>query len=273
VIAAGIFSVEVARRDPAYSFAGTSVVGRVALLAAGFALAGAGLAYRSRTRGSPFGPLLVAGSLGWLLLEWNSDGVTSSVAFTAGLVLYAPCPAFVGHAVLVFPDGRLSSLMERVAVAVAYAGTVLVLGLLPTVLFDPAADCDACARNLLLVNGHGQAADDLLRAGVWLGVVWASALALLVVLKGARASRAALRSSWIVLSSGAVYLSLVAAMYAASISHGLLWNGSVERRLWLGQAFALVAVVLGVVWSWARARRGRSAVARLVVELLHSPPP
>jgi signal transduction histidine kinase len=211
--------------------------------------------------------------LGWFLFEWNSDGVTSSVAFTAGLVLYATCPAFVGHAVLVFPGGRLSSVTERFAVAVAYGGTVLVLGLLPTLLFDPAAECDACARNLLLVTARGRTAGDLIQIGVWLSVFWASALALLVVLKGARASAAALRSGWIVLSAGAVYLSLVAAMYAASISHGLLWNGSVERGLWLGQAFALVAMVLGVVWSWARARRARAAVAHLVVELLHSPPP
>src|SRR5262249_61437094 len=54
---------------------------------------------------------------------------------------------------------------------------------------------------------------------------------------------------------------------------GLLWTGSVVRRLWLAQGLALVAIVLGVVWSWARAGRARAAVAHLVVELSHSPPP
>jgi signal transduction histidine kinase len=238
------------------------------------ALVGAGLAFWFKGPENSFGPLLVAGGLAWFLLEWNSVGVTSSLVFTAGLVAYATCPAFVGHAVLVFPGGRLSSIADRIAVALAYAGSVLVLGLLPTLFFDPAAEgCGRCARNLLLVIARNRTADGLVRVGVWLGVFWAFALALLVVLKGARGSPAARRSGWLVLAAGAVYLSLVAAMYAASIRHGLLWNGELERRLWLGEAVALVGIALGVAWSWARARRARSAVARLVVELSQSPPP
>jgi signal transduction histidine kinase len=226
-----------------------------------------------RRPGSRFGLLLVAGGFGWFLLEWNSPGVVSSLAFTAGLVLYASSAPFVGHAVLVFPAGRLSSPVERIAVAAAYAGTLLVLGLLPTLLFDPVPECGDCARNLLLVSGRTAAADHLVRVGLWLGVMWASALALLVAFKGARSSAAARRSGWLVFAAGAVYLSLVGAMYASSLRHGFLWNGELERRLWLGQAAALVGVALGVAWSWVRARRGREAVARLVVELAQSPPP
>jgi signal transduction histidine kinase len=45
-----------------------------------------------------------------------------------------------------------------------------------------------------------------------------------------------------------------------------------ERRLWVGQAAALVALALGVSWEWVRGRRTRSALARLVVELAASPP-
>ncbi len=273
-VAAGLFSLAVARNEPALSFAGTSVFGRVALLGPALALVAAGLAFWLRRAESAFGPLLAAGGFGWLLLEWNSPGVASSLGFTAGLVFYASCAPFVGHAVLVFPGGRLSSRIERVAVGVAYGVTVLVLGLLPTLFFDPVAEgCGDCARNLLLVSGRNATADRLVRSGVWFGLVWAFVLALLAAFKGVRSSAAARRSAGLVWTAGAVYLGLVGAMYAASLRRGLLWNGALERRLWFAQAVALVGVVLGVAWSWARARRGRSAVARLVVELAQSPPP
>jgi signal transduction histidine kinase len=273
-IATGVFSVAVVQRDPGASFAGTSVLGRVALLGAGLALVAAGLGFWLGRPKSSFGPLIIAGGFGWFLLEWNSSGVRSSLAFTAGLLLYASCPPFVGHAVLAFPGGALSSRVERAVVVAAYGGTLLVLGLLPTFFFDPAAEgCGDCARNLLLVAARNSTADQLTRVGVWLGVFWAFALALLVALKAARSSGAALRSGWPVLTCGAVYLGLVGASYVGSLRRGFLWNGDLERRLWLGQAVALTGIALGVAWGWARARRGRSAVARLVVELAQSPPP
>src|SRR5438093_4137891 len=62
-------------------------------------------------------------------------------------------------------------------------------------------------------------------------------------------------------------------MFAASFDRGFLANGLGERRLWLGQAVALVGLGAGVGWSWVRARRARSEVARLVVELSQAPPP
>jgi signal transduction histidine kinase len=57
------------------------------------------------------------------------------------------------------------------------------------------------------------------------------------------------------------------------VDRGILWNGHLGRRLWLGEALALVGIALGVAWSWIRLRRSRAAVARLVVELAQSPPP
>ena len=50
-------------------------------------------------------------------------------------------------------------------------------------------------------------------------------------------------------------------------------SGDLERRLWLGQAVALTALAAAVGWSLLRARRTRSSLARLVVELGESPPP
>jgi signal transduction histidine kinase len=266
----GIYSLAVARDEPAHSYAGASAAGAVALVGAGWALIACGLAFWVRRPGSRFGPLLAAAGFAWFLPEWSNPGVGSPPVFTVGLALYAACPPLVAHAVLAFPGGRLASRIEAGAIAVAYTGGLLVLGVLPALVFDPKAEgCGPCPANLLLVSDQGGVAEDLYRAGVYAGLGWAVALLLLAVVKLIRAPSA--RRS--VLAAGAVYLMLVAATFAVSLDRGFLSNGTLERRLWLGQAAALVAVALGIVWSWVRARRARSTVARLVVELAQSPPP
>jgi hypothetical protein len=76
-----------------------------------------------------------------------------------------------------------------------------------------------------------------------------------------------------VLVPAAVYLILVAWDFQHGLDRGFLGNDAVDRRLWLGQAVALVALALGVAWEWVRGRRTRSALAKLVIELAASPPP
>jgi signal transduction histidine kinase len=208
------------------------------------------------------------------LLEWNNAGIGSPLAFTVGLCLYLACPPLVAHAALAYPGGRLSSHLERGLLAVAYAGTLVALGVLPALLFDPESQgCAQCPRNLIHLADNADAVRDLNRAGVYFGLAWALALTVLVSLKLARASAASLRAAGPVLTAGAAYLALVAAVFAASFGEGLISNGTLERRLWFGQAAALVAMTVGVGWSWIRGRRARDTVARLVVELAHSPPP
>jgi signal transduction histidine kinase len=269
-LAAGAFSLRVARDDPSRWFAGTSTIAGVALLAAGWALIGCGLATWVRRPGSRFGPLTAAAGFAWFLLEWNNPGVSSALAFTVGLCLYAACPPVAGHAVLAYPGGRLSSGLERLAVAIAYAGALLVLGLLPALFFDPQAQgCNQCPRNLLAVSNGPGLWTDLNRVGLYGGIAWALALAALATWRLMRAS------SWArpVFAAGAVYLGLVAAWFAFSLDQGLLWNGTLETRLWFVQAAALVALATGVAWNWVRNRRARSTVAQLVVDLAQSPPP
>jgi len=269
-LAAGAFSLDVAQDDPGNWLAGTSTFAGVAFLAAGWALIGCGLVFWLRRPGSRFGPLLTAAGFAWFLPEWNNPGVGSSLAFTVGLCLYAACPPLAGHAVLAYPGGRLGSSLERLAVAIAYAGGLLVLGVLPALVFDPQAQgCWQCPRNLLAVSDRTGLWTDLNRVGLYVGIAWALALAVLAAWKLARAS------SWArpVFAAGAAYLGLVAAWFAVSLDRGLLWYGTLERRLWLVQAAALVFLAIGVAWNWVRNRRARSAVAQLVVDLAQSPPP
>jgi signal transduction histidine kinase len=252
------------------SFSGSSTLGHVALLAAGWALIGTGIGSWLLGPSSCFGPLLAAAGFGWFMLEWNSPAAGSAVVFTAGLALYASCPPLVAHAALARRGGRLSSRLDRVAVALAYGTGLLVLGLLPALFYDPREQaCFDCPRNLLLVVGRPSTVDTLNRVGVWLGAVTALSLAALV---GARLVGAR-RTSVPVLAAATVYAALVGALYVAWIDSYLLWNGPRERRLWLGEAAALVGIALGIAWSWARSHRRRAAVARITLGLAQSPPP
>jgi signal transduction histidine kinase len=270
----GAVSLAIARGEPAYSLGGGSLAAGAVGLLAGWGLLAAGLGAWARRPASRFGPLVVAAGLAWFLAEWNNPGAGVALAFTAGLVLHATCPPLVGHAALAYPGGRLRSRLERVAVAVAYGGAVLVLGILPALFFDPDGQgCTQCPGNLLGLGDDAEAVQALNRVGVWLGLAWA---VLLVALAGWRLLRSTLARRRLlapVLVSAIVYLILVAWAFQHALDRGFLGTDAGDRRLWLGQAVALVAFALGVSWEWVRGRRTRTALARLVVELAASPPP
>jgi signal transduction histidine kinase len=272
-IVAGAYTLGVARGHTAVSFAGSSALSDTALLAAGWAAIGAGLAFWWRRPASRFGVLLTAGGFAWFLLEWNNPGIGSALAFTVGLLLFAAAPPLLGHAVLVYPGGRLGSGLERTAVASAYAGALLLLGLLPALFFDPqAGSCFDCPHNLVLVSDRPSLSADLTRLGIRVGLAWGSVLALIVAWKLARALRAGRTANRVPLGAGAAYLALVAAFFGAMAGDGVLSNGMLEKRLWLASAAAVVLVAAGVAWNLARVRRARGAVARLVVDLAGAPP-
>jgi signal transduction histidine kinase len=263
-VVVGGWSLAIARTAPAYSLAGGSLAAELVGMLAGWSLVGAGLAAWTRRPTSRFGPLLVASGLVWFLAGWDNPGVGVTLAFATGLVLHAACPPLVGHAALVYPDGRLQSHLERVAVAIAYGGAVLVLGILPALFFDPAVTgCRQCPANLLGAVDNVEAFRALNRVGVWLGLAWTLLLVALAGWRLFRSTAARRRVTAPVLVPTIVYLMLVAWDFQHAVDH----------RLWLGQAVTLVALAVGVAWEWVRGRRTRSALARLVVELAASPPP
>jgi signal transduction histidine kinase len=272
-LAFGGVSLTIARRDPGYSFGGASLAAGAAELLTGWCLIAAGFAGWQRRPGSRFGPLLVAAGFAWFLPEWTNPGVSSAFVFTTGLALFAAVPPLVAHAMLSYPEGPLSG-AERVATAVGYAGALLVIGVLPTLVFDPAGrGCSECPDNLLLIHADEDAVDAVTRLGLWLGLAWAVAL---VVLAGRRLARSTVARRWLVapvLVPGIAYLGLVGGDFAHSLGRGFLSNDPLDRRLWLGQAAALTALALGSGWEWVRGQRTRSALARLVVDVASSPPP
>src|SRR5215211_4353679 len=272
----GVLSLAIARHEPAYAiwFAGDSTARAAAELASGWALLTVGLMALARRRGGGFGVLLVAGSFGWFLLEWNNPSIGYALGFAIGLTLYAAAPPLIAHAALVYPGSRLSSRLDGLVLAAAYVGAIVVLGLAPALFFDPKATvCTQCPSNLLLVGPSSRLNDVFNRIGVQAGLAWSLALAVLLLLRLVRSSPALRRLLWPVLVPAAVYLGLVAWVFASSLDRGTLGNSSLSRDLWLGQAGALIALAAGVVWGWLRARHTRSAVASLVVEAGASPAP
>jgi signal transduction histidine kinase len=272
-IALGVFSLAVARAGAENSFGGGSAAAGAAELAAGYALLGVGLAAMMHRRQARLGAILVATSFAWFLVEWNNPAAGSALIFTIGLALYAAAPALVAHAMLAYPDGRVGWWPGRLGLTLGYAGSVLVLGLLAAAVFDPASEGCQCPRNLLLVGGSTGAYGSLNRAGFYMGLAWPLLVILLAAGDLVRATPARRRLAAPVVIAGGAYLGLVATDFAYSLHRGFLGNDGLDRRLWLGEAAALGALSLAVIWAWVRARRTRFALARLVIELAESPPP
>jgi len=272
--ALGILSLVAARHDPAGSFAGTSTLGAIAELGAGWSLVAVGLLFWSHHRRNRFGPLLAAAGFAWFLPELNNPGLGSSLGFTIGLVGFVACAPLVGHAALAYPTGRLRSRLEAGAVAVSYAAALLLLGLLPATVLDPkAGGCIECPSNLAFVRGDAALFDSFNRYGLWIGIGWLLALVALLAWRLVRSSRATASVVLPAVVPATAYLALVAWDFQHSLSHGILSNDSFDQGLWRYEAAALIAFALGVAWGLFRERQARESVAHLVVELGQSPRP
>jgi len=95
-------------------------------------------------------------------VRWRLDGRWTGYA--SALALYAVAPPLVAHAVLVYPGRRLTSWLDRLVLAAAYVGSILLLGLGPALVLDPAAGvctprcrlAHCCRRSCVLGTGSKQ---------------------------------------------------------------------------------------------------------------------
>jgi signal transduction histidine kinase len=273
-MAVGLLTLAAARSAPGGSFAGTSPLGAVAELAAGWAMIAAGVAETWRRPASRAGLLLAGAGIGWFFVEWNNPGLSSPTGFTFGLIASALAAPMVAHAALAYPAGRLDSRLDVCVLVFAYAGAGLVLGLLPALFFDPGQQsCGLCPANLVLVRSAPGLADGLQQAGLLLGLGWVAMLVAAGIRRLVRASPPLRRMLRPVLALAGCYILLVGADFVHSLPRGTLGNDPVDYRLWFGEAACLVLMALGVSWAWVRDRRTRSAVVRLVIDAAQSPLP
>jgi signal transduction histidine kinase len=267
-VALGVGSALVARRHPDSSLAGSANWATAAQLAAGWGLIAAGSAHAVRRPASRSGALLVAAGFAWFIVEANDPYVGSSIAFTLGLVLFAACAPLIAHAALAHLYGRIPAGVDVATVVLGYIACVGVLGLLSSVLFDPVAQgCLGCSRNLTHIGGSASAGRAVAQAGLLLVLAWSIVSIALLIRQLARASEVRRRLGGAVLVPATAYLALVGADAAHGLQRGYESNDPIDRRLWVGQAIALVALAGGTTWERVRSRRVRARLANLVVTL------
>ena len=263
----GLVALRLASVEPGFASIARFPLSAVLGLAAGWSLIAVGLVSRSRVPGNREGVLLVLAGLSWFAAELSNPATGSAVIFTVGLVLAAACPPLAAHAALAYPSGRLTGPAERVAIGSAYLTGVVWSGVLATVVYDPAGElCAFCPTNLLSIGVDPTIHDLVTRIGLVLVVAWTS---IVVAMAGRRVIAAsAIRRRLIgpVLLPAAAFIGLVALGTLSELGAG---PTSSDARPWLHglQAIALGSMAAGVAWPWLRARRTRTAVARLVVAL------
>jgi signal transduction histidine kinase len=268
-----ITSIWLAWRGPAFSFAGTSPAATVAELAAGWALVVTGIAARRRRPTSPFGWILAVAGLAWFLTEWPNPASAGSLIFSVGLVFHVAYAALIAHAALAFPDGRLGTPIARALVAAAYLTNIVVLGLVPTLLFEPgSARCPACPDNIFALGSNVDLVTSATRLGLVLEVVWITAAIGLMSDRLVRATAASRRLIAPALLPAMAFLVCVAVDAIHAFGRGNLSNDPLDLGLWHAQAAAIFAMAVGVDLEGVRARRARQQVAQIVLDLSGSPP-
>jgi signal transduction histidine kinase len=266
-LATAAVTIAIVRTDPGEALAGDSALALTAEVAVGLRLVAAASAARAPTG---VRLLLAASGVAWLIAEWNSPA--AGAAFTAGLMLYAAWPPLLAHAALRYGDRSLGR-PAIALLAVAYADSLLILGAGPALFLDTRAQgCFDCPANRLLVNGHPGVVDDLGRAGLWVAAAWSAAFAVLVLARLVRATPARRRIELPVLLPAAAAIALFGVRALHGVERGFLSNDPTDRALWVAQLVALMLVAGSVGWVRVRARRTRTQLAELVVELGRSPP-
>ena len=262
----GIGSVGLAMRSPGLSLAGGSTWSAALELAAGWALIGVGAASWSRGPDQGLGLRLTVAGVAWFVGGWTNPGAGSSILFTVGLVFAAAVSPVVAHLMMAYPGGRRLERHERGLLGVAYGTNLIVIGLLPTLLYAPAAaGCSQCPGNFLAIGDEADVAASIGRLGLTLAAGWTVAAVMLMSLRLVRATRPARVAIGPAIVPGIVFLGLATGVAIDGVSIGSLGLDDLAALLWQGQAIALIALSAGVAWEWGRARRLRSRVAGVMV--------
>jgi signal transduction histidine kinase len=263
----GSLSLIAARAGAGFSFAGESLWGAAILLIPGLAMFGVGAIYLSRRSGPLLGLLLSLTGAAWFIVEWDNPAIGSPLAFSAGLLLYAVCPAVVLHVVLAYPTGRLRSNPDRVVVVAGYL-TMIMIGLIPTLYFDPVLQgCVTCPDNLAAVWSDPSRFNQAGVVGMRLGLAWTILAIVLVCWHFAAASSTRRRVEAPIVAPGLLFLACAGWRFGLSWDRPHLGSSELDQRLWTAQCVALLLLAAGVGWGLLRTRRTHQELTRLVVDL------
>ena len=145
-------------------------------LLVGWSFIGTGLFAWDRRPRNLIGQLMVCVGFAWFLAELKVSDIPLAAAI--GFACNSLAVAFLIHLLLVFPNGRARSRVDRFFIAYAYIAGGLVAGL-PILFYNPATDpdCTHCvSSNPLLIH------DNLDLVNIWLNMLSAVSIPVLIAL-------------------------------------------------------------------------------------------
>jgi signal transduction histidine kinase len=235
-----------------------SVPAVVLNLAVGLSFIGAGVEAADRRPDSSAGKLMIAVGLAWFVRL--AGAIENDVAFAVGVATKTLYLAVLGHLLVTYPTGRITTRRQRVVVSVAYLLTVPVnVGYLMAVPFEGPQNI-VVIREVSSPGGIPPVAVVVMISGI---VLFCALLALMVT-RWLRSGSVARRELGPVVWGGAAIVLTVVVTYAAAL---LGLPPAVQVPLQWSTEVVLVGWPLALLYGLLRARLDRSAVGDLAVSL------
>jgi signal transduction histidine kinase len=256
------------------AYADVSSAAAAADLAAGLGLLLAGsLAWVERVGGS-LGPLTILLGIVWFAPDWVGWEEGPALVRSLGMLAAPFLLPLLAHLVLAFPTGRLGA--RRLGlVAVVYAGAAL-FSLGRALFRDPFLDLHCwsnCTDNVFLVRAEPGLVDALDTLWLSFTVVAGVLLAATCLWRLGSASRPARAGAWALLVPAVLAAGAEAAYAIALLQSPEDPTSAAFRAVFVARAVAFACLAAGVAWTVIRARRARSAIARLAADLGEAPAP
>jgi signal transduction histidine kinase len=277
VVAAGIGALVVAEGPAkATSYAGSSILAAVLIIAAGFALVGAGLAISFTRPEQHVGDLAILAGFVWFAPVWIGWQGGSPLVRSLGMVAAGFTFPLLVHVVLAHPSGRIGSKPARALVAGAYieAGIAAFgLALVRDPYFDPGCWSN-CTVNRFLLRSLPSLARAIQTADRWFVAVAAVGLAAICAWRLITESGQARRALSPVAGPAILFAGTVAAHPIA-----LHWISPedpasvVFASIFFAGSATVVLLAGGLALAAFRMRIQRRAVARTVASLGEAPAP
>jgi signal transduction histidine kinase len=271
-VAVGLVSLRTSEASLSLSYLTDSTISAVVGLAAGWGLVAVGLETVRRGRRPRVGYLLAAAGIAWFLPEWSDPAIGLPIGFTVGLALAWLYPPLIGHALFALAGTSRPARLDLI-IPIGYLVFLLGLGVVPALGFDPGAvGCGFCPANLIDIGRSPAFFDGEMRVATAFAVGWSLIMALVLAHGLARSGPVSRRVRAPIVIPGIGFLVLIAGALGRTIVVTVPETDPTDHLLRLGQAVALVALAVGVVSEWVRARQSRARVARVVGDLAGSPP-
>ncbi|GGN08849.1 two-component sensor histidine kinase [Lentzea pudingi] len=234
-----------------------SVPAVVLNLAVGLAFIGAGIEAADRRPDSLSGQLMIAVGLAWFVRL--AGAVESDWGYALGVATKTLYLAVLGHLLVTYPAGRITSRWQRVVVSVAYLLTVPVnVAYLVLTPFDG-------PQNIVVIREAPSRAVPAVAVVVLVGgIVLLVALLARMITRWLRSGSVARRDLGPVVWGGAAIVLTLVVTYVAAL---LGLPAAVQVPLQWSTEIVLVGWPLALLYGLVRARLDRSAVGELAVSL------